>query len=184
MKDLQAEGQFGNALILSAFNYAEGRICGVELTTSYHTEHLSTCTNLAYSSAKGREVVTGQFNFDPDELDYIATHWVHLDHEQRWAGSAGISYRWAAATFSADAVYGSGLRRGFANTDNLPSYLQINLAVGHDFNVPGFGKLNGRLSLVNGLDRSYQLRDGSGIGVGAPQFGPRRAFYVSVRKEY
>src|SRR5258706_5906037 len=184
VKNLQDEGQFGNALIFSAFNFAKGRIYGVEFTTSFHTEHLSTYTNLAYSSARGSEVVTGQFNFDADELDYIATHWVHLDHEQRWAGSAGISYQWAATTFSADALYGSGLRRGFANTDNLPSYLQINLAVGRDFSAPEMGKLNGRLSVINGLDRSYQLRDGSGIGVGAPQFGPRRAIYVSLRKDF
>jgi outer membrane receptor for ferrienterochelin and colicin len=184
VKNLQDEGQFGNALIFSAFNYAEGRIYGAELTTSYHTEHLSAYTNLAYSSAKGREVVTGQFNFDPDELDYIATHWVHLDHEQRWAGSAGISYQWAATTFSADGLYGSGLRRGFANTDSLPGYLQLNLAVSRDFNAPGIGTLNGRLSLINGLDRSYQLRDGSGIGVGAPQFGPRQAAYLSLRKDF
>jgi outer membrane receptor protein involved in Fe transport len=184
VKNLQDEGQFGNALIFSAFNYAEGRIYGVEFTTSYHTDHVSAYTNLAYSSAKGREIVTGQFNFDPDELDYIATHWVHLDHEQRWAGSAGLSYKWAATTFSADGIYGSGLRRGFANTESLPSYVQINLAVGHDFMVPGIGKLNGRLSVINGLDRSYQLRDGSGIGVGAPQYGPRQAAYLSLRKDF
>jgi hypothetical protein len=129
-------------------------------------------------------VVTGQFNFDPDELDYIATHWVHLDHEQRWAGSAGISYQWTATTISADGLYGSGLRRGFANTNSLPPYAQFNLAVSRDFNVPGLGKLNGRLSLINGLDRSYQLRDGSGIGVGAPQYGPRLAVYLGLRKDF
>src|SRR5258706_205293 len=43
---------------------------------------------------------------------------------------------------------------------------------------------NARVSLLNGLDRVYQLRDGSGIGVGAPQFGPRRAVYLSLRKDF
>jgi len=38
--------------------------------------------------------------------------------------------------------------------------------------------------LINALDRTYELRDGSGIGVGAPQFGPRRGMYVGVKKEF
>jgi outer membrane cobalamin receptor len=184
VRNLQDEGQFGNALIFSAFNYAEGRIYGTELTASYRDDHLSVYSNLAYSSARGRNVVTGQFNFDDDELAYIATHWVHLDHEQRWAGSAGVSYTWATTTVSADGLFGSGLRRGFANSDHLPSYAELNLAVSQQFNALGFGKLSVRAALLNVLDRSYQLRDGSGIGVGAPQFGPRRALYLGLRKDF
>ena len=34
--------------------------------------------------------------------------------------------------------------------------------------------------VVNLLDKIYELRDGSGIGVGAPQFGQRRGFYGTV----
>jgi outer membrane receptor protein involved in Fe transport len=168
VQNIQDEAQFGNALIFSAFNYAEGRIYDAELTTSYHSDHLSAYTNLAYSSARGRNVVTGQFNFDDDELAYIAAHWAHLDHEQRWAGSAGVAYNWATTTVSADGLFGSGLRRGFANSDHLPSYAQLNLAVNQQFNPSGFGKLTVRAALLNALDRSYQLRYGSGIGVGAP----------------
>jgi hypothetical protein len=29
----------------------------------------------------------------------------------------------------------------------------------------------------------YEIRDGSGIGVGAPQFGPRRGFFAGLSKE-
>jgi len=184
VKDLQDEGQFGNALIFSAFNYAEGRIYGVEMTTSYHADHLSAYGNLAYSVAKARTVATGQFNFDDAEFAYIATHWVHLDHDQLWAGSAGVSYTWATNTLSADGLFGSGLRRGFANSESLPSYGVLNVAASRLFSSPGIGKLDVRVSLLNGLDRVYQLRDGSGIGVGAPQFGPRRAVYLSLRKDF
>ncbi len=45
------------------------------------------------------------------------------------------------------------------------------------------GKLHTQLAVLNGLDRSYQLRDGSCIGVGAPQYGPRRGLYLSVQKD-
>ena len=184
VKNLQDEGQFGNALIFSAFNYAQGRVYGSELTASYNDGHFAAYTNVAYSVAQARQVVTGQFNFDPDELDYIANHWVHVDHDQRWTGSAGISYKWTSTLVSADALYGSGLRRGFANTETMPAYTQVNLAVNQDFKVPGVGALKGRLSLLNVFDHTYQLRDGSGIGVGAPQFGPRRAVYMGLTKEF
>jgi outer membrane receptor protein involved in Fe transport len=184
VRDLQDEGQFGNALIFSAFNYDQGRVYGSEFTVSYNDTHFSAYANAAWSVAQARQVVTGQFNFDQDELDYIANHWVYVDHDQRWSGSAGVSYKLASTTLSADALYGSGLRRGFANTDSMPPYTQVNLAVRQDFMLPGIGAMQARLSLLNVLDRSYQLRDGSGIGVGAPQFGPRRAVYAGLTKSF
>jgi outer membrane receptor protein involved in Fe transport len=184
VKDLQDEGQFGNALIFSAFNYEQGRIWGTELSTSYHGEHLSAYANAAYSVAKARNVVTGQFNFDPDELAYIDSHWVYVDHDQRWSGSAGISSKWQDTTLSADAILGSGLRRGFANSESLPGYTQVNLALTQHFDFATFGKLDGRLAVLNAFDKVYELRDGSGIGVGAPQYGPRRALFVSASKMF
>ena len=33
-----------------------------------------------------------------------------------------------------------------------------------------------RIDIINLFDQIYELRDGSGIGVGAPQYGERRAF--------
>ena len=41
-----------------------------------------------------------------------------------------------------------------------------------------------RFDVVNILDKVYELRDGSGIGVGAPQFGQRRGFYGTVAYEF
>ena len=41
-----------------------------------------------------------------------------------------------------------------------------------------------RFDVVNILDKIYELRDGSGIGVGAPQFGQRRGFYGTVAYEF
>jgi len=181
---LQDEGQFGNALIFSAFNYAEGRVYGAEFTASFNLDKLTLYTNLAYSVAQARTVETGQFNFGQDELDYIANHWVYVDHDQRWAGSAGASYRLGATQLSADVLYGSGLRRGFANTEVMPGYTQVNLAANQSFTLPGIGKLGAKLALINAFDKSYELRDGSGIGVGAPQYGPRRAIYLGLSKEF
>jgi len=34
------------------------------------------------------------------------------------------------------------------------------------------------------LDTTYQLRDGTGVGVGAPQYGMRRAFLVTLNQKF
>jgi hypothetical protein len=40
-----------------------------------------------------------------------------------------------------------------------------------------------RFDVVNVFDKVYEIRDGSGIGVFAPQFGPRRGFYVGISQK-
>jgi outer membrane receptor protein involved in Fe transport len=41
-----------------------------------------------------------------------------------------------------------------------------------------------RADIINLFDKVYEIRDGSGVGVGAPQFGPRRGVFVGVSKTY
>lgn len=180
--NLLDEGQFGSALLYTPFNYAQGEIYGTEITANYRKDNFSAYFNLARSMALGKNITSAQYNFSPTELSYIANNWVHLDHDQRFTSSAGTAYLWQGSTYSADALYGSGLRSGFANTSHLPGYTQINVAVMHSFNVAEIGKVDGRISILNLFDSVYEIRDGSGIGVGAPQFGPRRAIYFSADK--
>jgi hypothetical protein len=109
---------------------------------------------------------------------------VFLDHDQRVTASFGGAYKIRSTTLTADATVGSGLRSGFANTGKLPLYAQVNLGVIQHFNEPLLGNFDVRLSVVNAFGRVYELRDGSGIGVGAPQFGPYRAVYAGVTKNF
>ncbi|HEY7871911.1 MAG TPA: TonB-dependent receptor [Rudaea sp.] len=182
--NLLDEGQFGAALIFSPFNYARGRVRGVEFTSDYTNGNFGAYLNISSSRAMGKDVVTGQYNFGQGELDYIATHWVHLDHDQRLTGSGGVNYDWNGTKLGANFLYGSGLRADFANTAHLPAYYQINLSASRDFELPELGRINARLALINVTDRVYEIRDGSGIGVGAPQYGPRRGVYVGFTKEF
>ncbi|NIE65889.1 TonB-dependent receptor [Burkholderia sp. Ax-1719] len=177
-------GQFGAALIYTPFNYRYGRVYGVEFTANYKHDNVSAYLNLAFSRAQGKDVDSAQFNFGADELAFIANHWVFLDHDQRVTASFGGSYAWHQTTFTADGTVGSGLRSGFANTGKLPLYAQVNLAVIQHFNLPMLGKVDGRFVVVNAFGRTYELRDGSGIGVFAPQYGPYRAFYAGVTKYF
>ena len=52
------------------------------------------------------------------------------------------------------------------------------------FKISAKSSLLVRFDVVNLLDKIYQLRDGSGIGVGAPQFGQRRGFYGTVAFDF
>ncbi len=178
------EGQFGQALVFTPFNYSRGKIYGAELSNTYKKDDFSAYLNLAVSRSLAKGVESGQFNFSPAELAYIDNNWVHTDHDQLVTASGGVAYRWRGATWSADAMYGSGLRSGFANTQHLPGYVQVNLGVRRAFDLPQLGKVTGRLSVINAFDRTYEIRDGSGIGVFAPQYGPRRALYAGLSKSF
>jgi len=174
------EGQFGQALIFAPFNYRQGRIEGVELGANYSRGGFAAFANLAVSRATGRGIISGEFQFDPDELAYIAAHDVSLDHDQRYSLSGGVSYRQGRTLVYLDALYGSGLRAGFANTGRLPAYHPVNLGVERTWHLPHARELHLRLDVTNVCDETYVLRDGSGIGVGAPQYGARRGFYLGV----
>jgi len=173
--DLIDEGQFGPTLIFTPFNYDKGRQYGVEFSTSLTREHLTAYTNFAYSVAQGTNIVSDQFLFAPDELAYIKTHYVFLDHDQTFTASWGIACNYGGFLFTLDGFYGSGLRTGFANTGNQPFYIQFDVGVAKKLIVPKIGRIEGRVAVVNLGDWIYQLRSGSGIGVFAPQYGPRRA---------
>jgi hypothetical protein len=41
-----------------------------------------------------------------------------------------------------------------------------------------------RLTLINLLDSAYELRSGTGIGVGAPQWGARRGAFVALVQKF
>ena len=174
------EGQFGPTVIFSPFNYAKGDIYGAEFTANYHKGGFEAYANIGFTHAMGTDITSGQFQFDPDELAYIDSHWVHLDHEQHWSASSGISYKWEGTGVYLDMLYGSGLRDGFANTQELPSYATFNTGIEHEFKIPGFGVFKARFDIVNLFDKVYEIRDGSGIGVFAPQYGQRRGFYGGI----
>jgi hypothetical protein len=178
------EGQFGEALILSSFNYKRGEIYGGEFTSSYDHGPFSAYLNLAYEWARGTNVSSAQFLFDPDEFAYIKKNWVFLDHDQRFTGSAGVSYTWNDWRLAIDGLYGNGLRRGFANTQKNHPYETFNVSLSRRIKITEKTALNIRFDVVNIFDKIYELRDGSGIGVGAPQFGQRRGFYGTVAYDF
>ncbi len=191
-KNLIDEGQFGAPIILTAFNYAKAQVNGIELSATYERGPWSFYGNLAYSRAIGKNIVSSQFNFSPDDLAYISQHYIHLDHDQRWTSSVGAAYTANAGTsyptrISADVFTGSGLRASTDTVPNgrgLPTYAVLNLSVVQKLDV-GVGKgTQLRLDVLNVTDAKYEIRDGTGVGVGAPQYGLRRAVLAGLAQRF
>ncbi|MFY9288474.1 MAG: TonB-dependent receptor, partial [Alphaproteobacteria bacterium] len=185
VKNMLDEGQFGQALVFTPFNYEHGNVYGVEFSASYEAKDLQAYGNLAVSRAVAKNITSAQFNFDPDELAYINDNFVHVDHDQTYTASAGVSYQvLPTTTLNMDGFLGSGLRKGFANTESLPLYTRIDAGITHELDLLPKDKTSLRFSVINLFDNIYQLRDGSGIGVGAAQFGPRRGFYLGLSQTF
>ncbi|OYO31475.1 TonB-dependent receptor [Janthinobacterium sp. PC23-8] len=186
--NLLDEGQFGQALILTPFNYAEGYAKGLELSAIYSEKDWGMFLNASTQKAQGRNINSGQSLFGTDEIAYIKNNYVFLDHDQTWTMSGGGHYHFGDSQVSADFLYGSGLRMtpsgGAPNSGHLPHYFTVNTALTHTWKNTPLGKVEGRLALINLFDKSYLLRDGSGVGVGAPQYGARRSVYAGLSTSF
>jgi hypothetical protein len=191
-QNLIDEGQFGAPIILTPFNYRYGLVGGVEFTVNYTNDNFQAYLNTAWQAAHGKGVESAQFNFSQPDLNYIASNYIHLDHEGRATASSGVSYGWQGTRLGVDAIFGSGLRDDLTlpsgevipNGDHTPSYVQINTGVSHAFELANTGPLTVRFDIINVADKIYQIRSGSGIGVFAPQFGPRRGFFGGVAWQF
>jgi hypothetical protein len=136
----------------------------------------------------GKDINSAQFNFSAADLAFIQNNFIHLDHDQTWSGSAGAAYVFNSDSpyptrVSADLLVQSGLRASTATIPNgvaLPSYATGNLSIvqtiatGTDL----------RLDVLNIADNIYEIRNGTGVGVGAPQFGIRRTILAGITHRF
>ena len=186
------EGQFGAPIILAAFNYAQAQVTGATLSANYNRGPWSIYGNLGYSRAVGKNINSSQFNFQPDELAYISQSYIHLDHDQLWNGSAGVSYTLNQDSdhptlFSADLLVQTGLRASSDTIPNgivLPTYEVVNLSIVQKFKT-GIGTgTELRLDALNVGNTVYQIRNGTGVGVGAPQYGLGRTILAGLTQRF
>ncbi len=180
--NLLDEGQFGPALIMTPFNYNEGLIYGVELSANYKSDNLSAYANVARTISQARGISSSQYLFSPAVLSYAANNWVYVDHQQTLTASSGLAYSFLGNRLSADMTYQSGLRNGFANTTSLPAYVVANLGISRPFKTSLTGPMEVRWVITNLFNQTYLIRDGTGIGVGAPQYGMPRGVFMGITK--
>jgi outer membrane receptor protein involved in Fe transport len=189
-RDMIDDGQFGQAVVLTQFNWTRGYSEGAEFKLKYHNGNFNAYANFAYNITRAIGPESNQYLLDADEYAFLLTHYHYTDDMQRMTGSAGASYRWYDTLFSASLTYGSGLRAGDLADGVVPNSLHttpygvVNTGIARDFKwSPDFKPLTVRFDIVNLFDQVYALRDGSGIGVFAPQYGARRGYYVGVSQK-
>ncbi len=166
-------GQFGVVPIFAPFNYDHGTIWGTELATRYKAQSFSAYANLTVGRNLQKGVATGQFNFDPDELAYIDSHSIVLDHQPLFGATAGATWQLKPYAFSVDATYSSGLRGGFADEEKLPEVVQVNISAERTWVLAGHHRLTNRLAILNIFDRVNLIRPAEGIGIFQSAYGPR-----------
>ena len=209
--------------MLSAFNYAQGVVEGVEFSGKFHSGNFQAYANLALGFEKATDVVSNEYLFDNTTpladlggetlRQYVDSHWIYTDHTQLATGSAGAAYlfcgrpayagetfnadelSWCGTRLSGDMIYGSGLRSGDANIGTVPPYAQFNVGIARSFLLPNDPlPMTVRFDVVNLFDTVYLIRGSSaacpsgnsvcGIGVFAPQYGPRLGFFAGVSKKF
>jgi outer membrane receptor protein involved in Fe transport len=179
-KNLLDDGQFGSAVILNNFNYSSGTVYGAELSSTYKRGPFSVYGNYSYVQTWARNIDSVENEFPNNELAYLTSNPMQLDHQGRFTGSGGVSYELIKnLNAHADFLYGSGLRAGFANMTELSPYCPVNLGLEYAWktHTRGIRQLKLRFDCLNVLDEPYELRNGTGVGIAAPAYGPRRAFY-------
>ncbi|MGA2555499.1 MAG: TonB-dependent receptor, partial [Verrucomicrobiota bacterium] len=171
------------------------------LTSSYTANGFTAYANAAYSVARGQNWDSSQFLFSAPDLAYVKNHFISLDHDQTYTGTAGLSYRFketqAASTLTyLDIVAGSGLRQTLGgleagpgsgpipNGSTVPDYYEINIGAEQTFKVAHKQFLKARLDIVNLTDNIYELRSATGVGVNAAQYGMRRGLFGTLSYEF
>lgn len=99
-----------------------------------------------------------------------------------------MTYNFGTTRLSGTVLAGSGLRNtpdgAPPNSGKLAGYATAGVALIHEWKDFAFGSLEARVGVANLFDQTYLLRDGSGVGVGAPQYGGRRTWYAALSQRF
>ena len=191
-RDQIDDGQFGAAVVLTQFNFAEGISEGGEFKLKYTNGNFNAYANFSYNITEAKDIESNQYLIDGPDYQYLLNNWHYTDDMQRMTGSAGASYRWQDTLFTTSLIYGSGLRAGdlestppvVPNSLHATPYAVVNVGAAHDFKLsPDAKPTTVRFDVVNLFDQIYEMRTGSGIGEFAPQYGARRGFFAGISQK-
>ena len=186
--NLLDEVRVGSTALSRPFNFADGRVRGVEFSAIYADGPLTAWANIAVARAEGRRIVSGQAAFTPAKLRLLADRFTPMNSDQTVTASFGSTYRWRALRLSADAVYGSGFPRtatdGVPNAARLPAEVLVNVSVVYRLDGLRDRPLDLRVDVNNLFDARYALRDGTSLGGGNPLWAPRRGVIFGLEQQF
>jgi len=183
-KNMLDQHQLNNSLAYVPFNYDEGRTYGLEFKAEYQKDNFSSFFNLGAMRSTGKGFNSGQYLNDAAEANYAANNNIATNDSQNYTASVGASYTYLQTKFSADALYGSGLRTGENNRASMPAYWLFNGSVSRNFNLPYIGRTSLRIAGVNLLDSNHRYSNGTGVGTNSSQYAMRRSFFLIASKNF
>jgi outer membrane receptor protein involved in Fe transport len=184
--DTLDDGQFGQAVVLNQFNYARGFSRGAELKVNYYQGGFRAYANVSHEITMVKDVVSNQYLIgDPVELAYLATTDTYASDAQTVTASAGTAYRWHTCWRASTASTAAGCAPDLRTSSTRPATHNGTPRSPGLFDPWNNQKpLTLRLSAINLFDRSYVLREATGIGEFAPQYGPRRGVFAEINQQF
>ena len=187
------KGQFGAPIFQTAFNYSNAQVRGFELFANYDKGPWSLYANLAWS-----QVNSHQHHLGPVQLRAGRTRptspatgsspiTTRAGRARRARPTCSIMEADWATRVSADLLYGNGLRQTIVTPNDaaLPGLCHaqpVGDATRADQRQQGHQTCASTPSTSR--TASTSCATGTGVGVGAPQFGMRRAFFVTLSQKF
>src|SRR5208283_671979 len=94
------DGQFGQAVVLTQFNYAKGFSKGIEFKSAYQQGDFKAYGNFAVGTNRAKDVTSNQYLIDGMTYVYLLDNYHNTDDSQFMTASAGASYKWEKTLFS------------------------------------------------------------------------------------
>ena len=186
-RNLMDDGQFGAAVILNNFNYTSGTVYGAEFGGTYKKGPMFIYSNFSYVQTWARNFDSVENEFPSNEIAYLAGNSIQLDHQGKYTASGGAAFSpFRNTQIHTDFLYGNGLRAGFANLEKLPQYWTDNVGVEYVWHLRNrrISEIKLRFDCINLFNEIVEIRNGTGVGIAAPAYGPRRGFYAGSSVEF
>ncbi len=164
----------GNTNLVSPYNFRDGRAGGIEAgVVTVLGSHLNAFANASLERAQGRGIESARYLFSAKDL--ANTNWQLLDHTQTWTANVGATVKDGFTQLSSTLAYGSGLRTGANNDQNVPGHIKVDISLQHQFfNAPAKPTIG--LDIVNLFDAHYAYRVANGF-IGS-SYAPGRSAYL------
>jgi outer membrane receptor protein involved in Fe transport len=90
--DLIDDGQFGQAVVLTQFNWGHGYSEGLEAKAKYQNGNWNAYANFAFNVTRATDPVSNQYLLDAATYNFLLTNYHYTDDMQMFTGSAGVAY--------------------------------------------------------------------------------------------
>jgi len=184
-KNLSDAGQFGTTPLLNDFSFKRGWQRGIDLVVKAKIfENLYGRGNVAWGQCRGKELQSGYFLLEQNEIDDInSSSGVFCDHMQLVTSSAVLTYHpFEHTTVTGQMLFGSGLRTAKpgekTNSSHSPSHTTYNFSIDQVISLWDHYKVVFGFDVINVLDQQVFLNSGEGsIGLGVSHANLPRSYF-------